>query len=448
MTKIVFIGAGSVVFNKNLLGDILSMPELQDCIISLNDIDPIRLETAEALARGIAAGLDARPVIEAEASLPRCLEGASYIINLIGVGGHAATLIDFEIPRKYGLRQTIGDSHGIGGMFRALRTIPVMSSIAREIEQISPDALFLNYTNPMSMLVWYLFTTSKVRTVGLCHSVQGTARQLAHYIGIPFEQLTYLAAGINHMSWILKLEYQGQDVYPLLRQAIEESRLPKTDMVRAEFFNRLGYFVTESSEHMAEYSPFFIRHPTEVIRFNVPLDEYIRRSERGLKEFEILRNKVMAGEPFEVRRSSEYAAEIIHASETKQPAVIYGNVRNDNLIDNLPAGCCVEVPCLVDTNGVQPVRVGPLPPQLAAMCRPHTSVQELTVRAAVEGRREFLYQAAMMDPLVSASLTLDQIWSMVDEMIAAHGPALPEALRDSQPAATTFFTQTPDILKN
>jgi alpha-galactosidase len=429
MPKIVFVGAGSVEFTKNLLGDILTFPELQQATISLYDIDPIRLDTAERMARWTAQTLGAAPTIEATDDRKRALDGADYVINMIQVGGHAATLLDFDIPRKYGLKQTIGDSHGIGGIFRALRTLPVMLDIARDMEKLCPGALFLNYTNPMSMLCWAVFQATSVPIVGLCHSVQNTTWQISQYAGIPYEEVTYLGGGINHVAWILRFEYQGKDAYPRLREALDAKRIPDEDLVRAELFRRLGYYVTESSEHNAEYSAHFIPHPGEIERLHIPIDEYIRRSEEGLVEFDDTRAKLLRGEPFEIERSAEYASLIIHSMETGQPRVIYGNVRNDGLITNLPQGCCVEVPCLVDKNGVQPTRLGALPPQLAGMSRMHVAVQELTVRAALEGKRDYVHQAAMLDPLAAATMPLDRIWAMVDELLAAHTHSLPEALR-------------------
>ena len=429
MTKIVFIGAGSVEFTKNLLGDILTFPEFSDCTISLHDIDPVRLETGEMMARWTAKALGVSPKIEAYLDRRDALVGANYAINMIQVGMHEATLIDFDIPRRYGIKQTIADSHGIGGIFRALRTIPVMQSIARDMEELCPKALLLNYTNPMSMLCWSVFASSPTPIVGLCHSVQHTTMAISEYAGVPYEEVTYLGAGINHFSGLLRFEYKGKDAYPLLRKAYQEGRFPADDLVRAELFNHLGYYVTESSEHDAEYCSYFIPHESEIKRLNIPIDEYIRRSEENLQEFDRTRKMLLKGEPFEIERSAEYGSLIIHSMETGQPRVIYGNVRNSNLITNLPEGCCVEVPCLVDRNGIQPTHIGNIPVQLAGMMRPHITVQELTVKAALEGRRDYVYYAAMYDPLVSATLTLDQIWSMVDDLIAAHGDAMPAGIR-------------------
>jgi alpha-galactosidase len=427
--KITFIGAGSVVFTKNLLGDILTFPELQDCTISLHDIDPVRLETAEMMARWTAKELGASPKIEASLDRKKALDGASYAINMIQVGMHEATLIDFNVPRKFGIKQTIGDTHGIGGIFRALRTIPVMQGIAADMQQVAPGALLMNYTNPMSMLCWSVFASSPVPVVGLCHSVQYTTWQISQYAGVPYEEVTYLGAGINHIAWILKFEHNGRDAYPLLRKAMQEDRIPVEDSVRAELFRRLGYYVTESSEHNAEYSSLFMTHEDEIERLHIPVDEYIRRSEANLREFAEIRKTLQEGGSFEIERSAEYGSLIIHSMETNQPRVIYGNVRNDNLITNLPQGCCVEVPCLVDQNGIQPTHIGELPIQLAAMDRNQINVHELTVKAALEGNRQYVYQAAMYDPLVAAQLPVDKIWALVDDMIRAHGAAMPEGIR-------------------
>lgn len=432
MAKICFVGAGSVEFTRKLLADILSFPELRGSVISLHDIDPLRLETAELMARWIARRLELDLRLEAHLDRRRALQGADYVINMIQVGGHPATLMDFDIPRRYGLQQTIGDTHGVGGIFRALRTIPVVIEIAHDMEMVCPDGLLLNYTNPMAALCWSAWAATTISVVGLCHSVQHTIERLAHYTGLSEAEIRFLSAGINHLAWIVRFEHKGQDAYPLLRQALAENRIPPDDLVRAEVLRRVGYYVTESSEHHAEYSAHFIPHPGQIERFNIPIDEYIRRSERNLAEFDSIRSRLLAGESFEISRSAEYASLIIHGIETGQPYVIYGNVRNAGLIDNLPAGCCVEVPCLVDRNGVQPTHVGSLPPQLAAMCLPHIAVQELTVRAVLESQRQWVYHAAMLDPLVSATMPLDCIWRMVDELLAAHGAAIPERLRPSE----------------
>jgi alpha-galactosidase len=428
MPRIAMIGAGSTVFARNLLGDILSFPELRESHIALMDIDPERLRTSEVVARKVAQAVDAAPTITTHTDRRSALEGADYAINMIQVGGYRpATVIDFEIPKKYGLRQTIADTLGVGGIMRALRTIPVMLEMCREMEEVAPDVTFLNYVNPMAMNTWAVTRATRVKTVGLCHSVQGTAEQLARDIGVPSEEIHYLCAGINHMAFYLRFERDGEDLYPRIRQVAAEGRIPDWNRVRYEMLARLGYFVTESSEHFAEYCPHFIRQdrPELIERFNVPLDEYPRRCESQIKGWHALRAKLEGDEPVQVRRSHEYGSLIIHSMETGTPRVIYGNVPNEGLITNLPEGCCVEVPVLVDANGLQPTRVGALPPQLAAIMQTNVNVQSLTVEAALTGKREHVYHAAMLDPHTAAELTLDEIWALVDELIEAHGSYLP-----------------------
>jgi alpha-galactosidase len=429
MPKVAFIGAGSTVFAKNLIGDILSYPELAGSTLSLYDIDAHRLHTSEVVARKLAQALDASPTIEA--TLDRCaaLDGADYVIAMFQIGGYKpSTVIDFEIPKRHGLRATIADTLGVGGIMRALRTIPVFLDICRDMEAVCPDALLLNYVNPMAMLCWALNRTTSIHTVGLCHSVQGTAEQLARNIGVPIEEINYVCAGINHMAFYLRFERDGQDLYPLIQRVIDEGRVPADNRVRYEMFRRLGYFVTESSEHFAEYTPWFIKRdrPDLIERFNIPLDEYIRRCETQIAGWEDLRRVLEdEGQPIVHERSHEYGSGIIHSIETGAPCVIYGNVENTGLIENLPAGCCVEVPCLVDANGLQPVHIGALPPHLAALMQTNVNVQALTVEAALTGKREHIYHAAMLDPHTAAELDLDQIWALVDDLIAAHGEWLP-----------------------
>ncbi len=464
MPKITFLGAGSTVFAKNLLGDILSYPELADSVISLHDIDAERLRTTEVVAHRIAGVLGVHPRIEAHLDRRAALKGADYAISMFQVAGYKpGTVVDFEIPKKYGLRQTIADTLGIGGIMRALRTIPVFLDMCRDMEELCPDATLLNYVNPMAMNTWAILRASSIKTVGLCHSVQGTAEQLARDINIPFEEVNYVAAGINHMAFYLKFERQtphgAEDLYPRLHQVVAEGRVPDWNRVRYEMMTRLGYFVTESSEHFAEYTPWFIKRdrPDLIEQFNVPLDEYIRRCEVQIAGWEAtrtvlehpnapvdvaaMRAKLAAAGASEgelrwisasleglnkVERSHEYGSGIIEAMETGTPAVIYGNVLNHGLIDNLPQGCCVEVPCLVDKNGIQPVRIGTLPVQLAALIQTNVNVQALTVEAALTGKREHIYHAAMLDPHTTAELSLDQIWHLVDDLIEAHGDWLPK----------------------
>jgi alpha-galactosidase len=435
MPKITFIGAGSVVFAKNLLGDILSFTELGESTIVLHDIDAERLRTTGIVAHKIARALDVNPTIVATTDRHAALDGADYAINMIQVGGYKpATIIDFEIPERYGLRQTIADTMGIGGIMRGLRTIPVLLDMVRDMEELCPDVLHLNYVNPMAMNVWALNRASPIRTVGLCHSVQGTAERLAQDIGVPLEEVNYICAGINHMAFYLRFERNGENLYPRIREVMEAKTYGSgfrglADHVRYEILRRTGYFVTESSEHFSEYVPWFIKRdrPDLIERFEIPLDEYILRCElqnaywmQQKEQFEREETEIT------VERSHEYGSRIIHSLETGQPRVIYGNVANDGLIDNLPQDCCVEVPCLVDKNGVQPTRIGSLPPHLAALMRTNINVQELTVEAALTGKREHIYHAAMLDPHTAAELDLDQIWHLVDDLIEAHGEWLPE----------------------
>lgn len=429
MPKITFIGAGSTVFAKNLLGDILSFPELADSHIALMDIDPERLRTSEIVAHKVGQAVGAAPRITTHTDRRASLDGADYVINMIQVAGYKpGTEIDFEIPKKYGLRQTIADTLGVGGIMRALRTIPVMVEMCHDMEQVSADSVtFLNYVNPMCMNTWACYRESKIPIVGLCHSVQGTAEQLAHDIGIPIEEINYLCAGINHMAYYLKFERNGEDLYPLIRKVVEEGRVPDWNRVRYEMFTRLGYFVTESSEHFAEYCPYFIRRdrPDLIEKFNVPLDEYIRRCENQIAGWHKMRAQFEGDDPIEVHRSHEYGSLIIHSLETGIPRVVYGNVENRGLITNLPEGCCVELPVLVDKNGLQPTKVGAIPPQLAAMMQTNINVQSLTVEAALTGKKEHVYHAAMFDPHTCAELTLDEIYALVDDLITAHGDYIP-----------------------
>lgn len=428
MPKITFIGAGSTVFAKNLLGDILSFPELANSTISLFDIDADRLSTSDIVARKLADALGAHPTIEATTDRRRALDGADYAICMIQVAGYKpGTVTDFEIPKKYGLRQTIADTLGIGGVMRGLRTIPVLLDMCRDMEELCPNVTFLQYVNPMAMNCWAISRASKIKTIGLCHSVQGTAGQLAEDIGVPVEEINYLCAGINHMAFYLRFERNGVDLYPQIRQVAAEGRAPEWNKVRYEMLTRLGYFVTESSEHFSEYVPWFIKRdrPDLIEKFNIPLDEYIRRCEVQIAEWHTLRTELEGGASLEAKRTHEYGSYIIHSLETGTPRVVYGNVPNRGLIDNLPQGCCVEVPCLVDKSGIQPTHIGALPPHLSALMQTNINVQSLTVEAALTGKREHIYHAAMLDPHTAAELSLDQIWAMVDDLIAAHGDWLP-----------------------
>ncbi|HEX2623196.1 MAG TPA: alpha-glucosidase/alpha-galactosidase, partial [Phototrophicaceae bacterium] len=357
MPKITFIGAGSTVFAKNLMGDILSFPELADSEFALFDIDGERLKTSEVVAKRLAKELNVKPKIWATMDRRKALEGADYAICMIQVAGYKpGTVVDFEIPKKYGLRQTIADTLGIGGIMRGLRTIPVLLDMCRDMEEVAPDVTFLQYVNPMAMNCLAISRASSIKTIGLCHSVQGTAEQLAHDINVPIEEINYVSAGINHMAFYLKFERDGENLYPKIQQVVKENRVPDWNRVRYEMFKRLGYFVTESSEHFSEYTPWFIKRDRSdlIEEFNIPLDEYITRCERQIAGWEKLRKDLESGNvPLEHHRSHEYGSLIVHSIETNTPRVVYGNVANQGLIDNLPQGTCVEVPCLVDRNGIQ-----------------------------------------------------------------------------------------------
>jgi alpha-galactosidase len=430
VARIVFIGAGSVEFTRNLLGDILTFPELADATIVLHDIDAERLDTATAMARWTNAAVGARATIEASLDRRAALDGADFAINTIEVGGIAATRLDFDIPERYGLRQTIGDTLGVGAVFRALRTIPVLLAIGRDMAELCPQAWLLNYTNPMAMNCWaYDAGSPHKRIVGLCHSIQNTSRQVAEYVGVPFDEVTFLGAGVNHMAWVLRLEHHGHDLYPLLDAAIAADPEGLGRHVRVQIYRAFGYFPTESSEHFAEYVPWFMRDDAEIARLRIPVREYVARSEENLGFYEEEKGKLAAGEPFEIERSLEYASLIIHSIVTGTERAIYGNVRNAGLITNLPQGACVEVPCLVDRTGVQPVVVGELPPQCAALDRTFLNVADLTVRAALEGRRDHVVQAILLDPNAGATLSLAAAGALVDELLAAHRAALPDALK-------------------
>jgi alpha-galactosidase len=429
MPKVAFIGAGSTVFTRNLVNDLLGMPELRESTtLALMDIDERRLRTSETVVRKLADAHGVAPQIEATLDRRVALEAADYVITSVQVGGFDATKVDFDVPRRYELRQTIADTLGVGGIMRALRTIPVLLDVCADMEDVCADALLLQYVNPMSMLCWAVAAASPVRTVGLCHSVQGTARDLARDLGVPLDEVEYLVAGINHLAFFLRFERRGEDLYPSLRRVLEEGRFPPSNCVRYEFFRHFGYFVTESSEHFAEYVPWFIKRwrPDLIDRFHIPLDEYIRRSEEQIAEWDAMESGLSDGLPVVARGpSGEYGAEIVRACETGEPFAFNGNVPNTfqdrTLIDNLPPDCCVEVPCVASDRGLEPQPVGPLPRHLAALIQTNVNVQGLTVEAALMGRREAVYHAAMLDPHTAAELPLDEIAELVDELAAAHG---------------------------
>jgi alpha-galactosidase len=430
MTRIAFIGAGSVVFTKNLLGDILALPALRDVEIKLHDIDADRLRTADAMARWVAGRREARPEITTHDDRRAAIDGADFVINMVQIGGHEATLRDFEIPARYGLRQTIGDTIGVGGIFRALRTAPHMLALGQEIAELCPaEAWLLNYTNPMAMLCQLVYQgTPTKHVVGLCHSVQATVRDLAELVGIPHEEVTFLSAGINHQAFLLRFEHDGETLYPRLDERITgDPELQRR--VRVALYRRFGYFQTESSEHAAEYVPWLMRHDEEIERYRVSVGEYIRRSEENLVEFETVKDTLASGEAIPLEPSDEYAATIINSMVTGEPSVIYGNVPNTGLIPGLPEGTCVEVPCVVERNGLRPTQVLDYPPHLAALNRTYANVVELTVRAVLEGRPDYVRIAALLDPSASAALTLDQVDALCDELTLAHGELTPAALR-------------------
>jgi alpha-galactosidase len=429
MPKIAFVGAGSAVFTKNLVGDILSLPELRDSTtFALMDIDADRLRTAEIVAGRLVDAHGAGARVEAHADRRAALDGADYVVTSFQVGGYEpSTVIDFEVPKRYGLRQTIADTLGVGGIMRGLRTIPVLLDVCRELEELSPDALLLNYVNPMAMLCWAVDQASSIRCVGLCHSVQHTAAELADDLRLPVEELDYRVAGINHMAFFLRLERGGEDLYPALREVTP----PDWNRVRYKVLEHFGHFVTESSEHFAEYVPWFIKEGREdlIEAFNIPLDEYPRRCERQIERWSALREELEGGGSLGVERSAEYGADIIRACQTGEPFLFNGNVPNrwqdGLLIDNLPGDCCVEVPCMASERGVEPQPVGALPRQLAALMQTNVNVQGLTVEAALTGRRAAVHQAAMLDPHTAAELSLDEIAALVDELLEAHGDWIP-----------------------
>ncbi len=433
MLKITFLGAGSTVFARNVLGDCMCTPALCSAEIALYDIDPKRLEESriilEAINRNINDGKAAIHTYLGAENRKEALRGARFVVNAIQVGGYEpCTVIDFEIPKKYGLRQTIADTLGIGGIMRGLRTIPVMEDFARDMEEVCPDALLLNYTNPMGILTGYMNRYTGVNTVGLCHSVQVCSRELLKALDMEdkLEGRRELIAGINHMGWLLKIsDKDGNDLYPEIRRRALEKNVREThhDMVRYEYIRRLGYYCTESSEHNAEYNPFFIKpnYPELIERYNIPLDEYPRRCVAQIEGWEKEWEGIMNGGNITHKRSGEYASWIMEAVVENKPYEIGGNVINNGCIENLPDEACVEVPCLVNGDGVHPCRVGRLPVQLAAMNMTNINVQLLTIEAARTRNRDAIYHAAMLDPHTAAQLSLDDIVSMCDELINAHG---------------------------
>ncbi len=436
MPKIALIGAGSTIFAKRLIGDILLTPELAgDTQIALHDIDEDRLRTSEIVTRRIAEKLGLNTLVFASTDRRKVLVGADYVIFMMQVGGYKpSTIIDFEIPKKYGLRQTIADTLGVGGIMRALRTIPVIRDILRDMEGVCPRAILLNYVNPMAMLCMAINQIAPgINMVGLCHSVQGTAEQLAKDLNENVSDIEYFCVGINHMSFYLRFEKKlnglNEDLYPRLREIAEKKSVPEDNRVRYEMLKRLGFFVTESSEHFSEYTPWFIKRdrPDLIDEFNIPLDEYITRCEKQISEWDEQRiNLENKNQSIEVCQSHEYAASIINGLENDKEVTINGNVSNDGLIDNLPGNISVEVPCIINRNGIQPVKVGIIPTHLAALMMTNINVQQLTVEAALSGEKKHVYHAAMLDPHTAAELSVDEIWHLVDDLLEAHGGMIPK----------------------
>ena len=433
MVKITFMGAGSTVFARNVLGVCMCTPALRDAKIALYDIDEKRLKESEIILKALNHNVNEdRACITTYLGVENrkdALRDADFVVNAIQVGGYEpCTVTDFEIPKKYGLRQTIGDTLGIGGIMRGLRTIPVMEEFARDMEEVCPNTLFLNYTNPMAILTGYMQRYTKIRTVGLCHSVQVCTEGLLKGLGMEdrLEGATDLIAGINHMAWLLDVrDRDGKDLYPEIKaRALKKNAEEKhSDMIRYEYIRNLGYYCTESSEHNSEYNPFYIksRYPELIERYNIPLDEYPRRCVNQIAGWEEERDNILKDGKITHERSREYASYIMEAVVTNKPYQIGGNVLNTGLIDNLPADACVEVPCLVNGNGINPCHVGRLPVQLAAMNQTNINVQLLTIEAARTRDRNHIYQAAMLDPHTAAELSVDDIRSMCDELIEAHG---------------------------
>ena len=440
--KIAFIGAGSTIFMKNIIGDCLQRPALAQSNICLMDIDESRLEESAIVAKKLTDTLDVSASITTTTDRSRALELADFVIVAFQIGGfEPCTVTDFEVPKKFGLRQTIADTLGVGGIMRGLRTVPELWAVCADMIELCPNALLLQYVNPMAINTWAIGAKyPQIRQVGLCHSVQGTAAELAHDLGISTGRLRYRAAGINHMAFFLELkERQANgsytDLYPALFEDFAAGKIPKPNLhnprcpnlVRYEMMKRLGYFVTESSEHFAEYTPYFIKEgrPDLIERFQIPLDEYPKRCVEQVADWKAQAAEFRNSNVIEVEPSHEYASSIINSIWTGEPSVIYGNLPNDGYIPQLPLGAAVEVPCLVDANGVQGTIVDDIPPQLIALMRSNVSVQELTVAALMTENREHIFHAAMVDPHTAAELDLDQIWALTSELIEAHGSWLP-----------------------
>jgi alpha-galactosidase len=446
---ITFIGAGSAVFTKNIAGDILSRPALAGAEIRLMDINPERLSESEIIVGKLAQSLGGKATIKTYSNQRRALEGANFVVCCFQVGGYEpCTVTDFEVPKAYGLRQTIADTLGVGGIMRGLRTVPVLWGICEDMLAVCPNALMMQYVNPMAINTWAIAAKyPSIKQVGLCHTVQGTAWELARDLDIPVEHIRYRAGGINHMSFYLNFEHRQPDgsyvdLYPALLKGYREGRFPKPshwnprcpNKVRYEMLTRVGHFVTESSEHFAEYTPWFIKRdrPDLIEKFGIPLDEYPKRCVEQIARWKKEAEALKTANTIEVSESHEYASQIVNSVVTGEPSVIYGNIANHGFIPQLPAGCAVEVPTLVDSSGLQPTVVRDIPPQLIAMMRTNINVQELTVAALLTEDPQHIYHAAMMDPHTAAELDLDQIWNLTHDLLAAHGDWLPTWARPDQ----------------
>jgi alpha-galactosidase len=433
--KVAVIGAGSVEFTRGIVADLCGYADLHGSLeLALHDIDPERLRYAERAAGQIVERSNANYVVSAHLERGPAFDGADYLINEIQVGGYRATLTDFEVPKKYGLRQTIGDTIGIGGIMRGLRTIPVMIEMADEMVDRCADGLLLTYTNPMAMVPWGIWSGSRLqasRVVGVCHSVRDTHAFLAETVGLPLERVEFRTAGLNHQCfvYVFRDRETGQDLYPRLREIVDADPEGLGRRVRVELFRRFGYFPTESSEHGAEYVPWFLHLDDQVARFRIEVDEYLRRSEDNLAEWEEIKRALDEGEALPVEANDELASQFIRALETGAETELYGNVRNEGLIDGLPEDACVEVAVIAGSMGVSPTRFGAPPPQCLALNRTFVNVAELTVRAVLEGSRELVRQAAFVDPNTSATLRTTEIVDMVDDLIEAHGDLIPEPIR-------------------
>lgn len=452
--KITFIGAGSVEFTRNILNDIYMYSKLKDIVISLMDINEERLEVARIMAEELKSESGSSAKIETYTDLEPALKDSDYVINTVQIGGKESTYTDFDIPEKYGLRQTIADTHGIGGMMRFLRTAPFLKELCEAMEKVCSNALLLNFTNPMSMCMWYINSISKIRNIGLCHSIPNTIREMCEYINVPRDKVDCKIAGINHMAWVLNFERNKEDLYPKLREAMNVKKIWEKDPVRFAIMRHFSYFVTESSEHMAEYVPYFIKDEKLIKKLNIPIGEYVRRVELNEKIYEAYKayylegKKEMknAGEKISIayyskqgkeiseltedstkpKEPNEYAVQVIYALEMGDNTLVYGIVPNRGMIANLPYECMVEIPINVNKNGLQPLYVGELPLQLASLNMMNINVQNMGVKAALTKDKGYIHYAALVDPLAPSILSMDQIHDMIEDLIIAHKRYLPE----------------------